>query len=169
MKSLILIITLMLSCLAMTVFAAYPVVPIAPEAQALLLESDNPQLAANKRHTYKFYRLMEAGHFDEMVELMHPNFKNHDPRIEKGVEAFVSYVKAYLARLGIEEPQPVKDTLDGVLSIVAERDLVIITFATSHDNPLVLGEKYTTTWFDMFRIKDGLIVEYWNPDKIPEE
>lgn len=169
MKTLIIIITLLLSSLAISTFAAYPVVPIAPEAQAALLESDSPQLVKNKRLAYEFYRVMEAGHFDEMTKYMHPDFRNHDPRIEKGVESFVSYVKAYLATLGVKKPQPVEDTLDGVLSIVAERDLVIVTFATSHDNPNVPGEKYTTTWFDMFRIKDGLIVEYWNPDKIPTE
>ena len=169
MKSLILIISLMLGCLPMTAFAAYPVLPVAPEAQAALLESDSPQLARNKRLAYEFYRVMEAGRFHEMTSYMHPDFRNHDPRIGKGVEAFISYVKAYLMTRGIEKPQPVKETLDGVLSIVAERDLVIITFATSHDNPLAPGEKYTTTWFDMFRIRDGLIVEYWNPDKIPDE
>jgi hypothetical protein len=32
-----------------------------------------------------------------------------------------------------------------------------------YDDPGIPGETYTTTWFDMFRIADGKIVEHWDP------
>jgi len=30
------------------------------------------------------------------------------------------------------------------------------------DNPRKPGEKYTTTWFDMWRFKDGKADEHWD-------
>jgi predicted SnoaL-like aldol condensation-catalyzing enzyme len=33
-------------------------------------------------------------------------------------------------------------------------------------NPNKPGEEYTTTWFDMFRIVDGLMVEHWDGAKL---
>ena len=29
------------------------------------------------------------------------------------------------------------------------------------------GAKYTTTWFDMWRIRDGKAVEHWDPQVVP--
>ena len=31
-----------------------------------------------------------------------------------------------------------------------------------HDDPAKPGQKYSTTWFDMFRIEDGKIAEHWD-------
>ena len=47
------------------------------------------------------------------------------------------------------------------MSIVAERDIVILAFAKQHAGPNDPSQHYTTTWFDMFRVADGKIVEHW--------
>jgi predicted SnoaL-like aldol condensation-catalyzing enzyme len=59
-----------------------------------------------------------------------------------------------------------KDTLNGLVSIFAEGDMVIMAFVREFDNSNELGEEYTTTWFDLFRIVDGLMVEHWDGAKI---
>ncbi len=46
------------------------------------------------------------------------------------------------------------------MSIVAERDLVV--FALVREGKDKDGKAYTTTWFDMFRIANGKIVEHWD-------
>ena len=47
-----------------------------------------------------------------------------------------------------------------VVSIVAERDLVVVALVREEkDNE---GKPYTTTWFDMYRIANGKIVEHWD-------
>jgi len=51
-----------------------------------------------------------------------------------------------------------------VVSIVpvAEGNLVIISFVREYREPADATKKYTTTWFDMFRIESGKIAEHWD-------
>ena len=51
------------------------------------------------------------------------------------------------------------------IAIVAEKDLVIISFAVKKQEPAKPGF-YTTTAFDMFRIENGLIAEHWDPSEM---
>ena len=50
-----------------------------------------------------------------------------------------------------------------LVSIVAEKDLVILTFVQEVKDPEGLQSTYTTAWFDMFRIEDGKIAEHCDP------
>lgn len=166
MKSLVAPIILLMCTFNTGGFAAAPVVAIPPEAQTALLESDDPQLAANKRLAYDMYRHGLAGHVDELTNFFSRDVLNHNPNEETGLEGLLDYLRTYLKRVGIHEPQPVKETIDGLISIVAERDLVTLAFVVEYDHPTIPGEKYTSTWFDMVRIKDGLIVEHWDSARI---
>ena len=47
-------------------------------------------------------------------------------------------------------------------AIVAEGDRVILSFVREAPDPKDPSVKYTTTWFDMFRIVNGKIVEHWD-------
>lgn len=47
-----------------------------------------------------------------------------------------------------------------LVSIVAERDIVVLGFVREYAEPKDASRKYTTTWFDMFRIENGKIVEH---------
>ena len=138
--------------------AAYPVVPVAAEDQAHLLQSSDPQLAANKRVAYDIYRYVMAGQLAPLEKLVSKDLVNHNPNEGNGFDGLMEYIKTFIG----SEPRPVKDTLDGLVSIFAEGDMVIIAMYREYDNPKVPGEKYTTTWFDMFRIVDGKMVEHWD-------
>jgi predicted SnoaL-like aldol condensation-catalyzing enzyme len=37
-----------------------------------------------------------------------------------------------------------------------------LSFVREYDDPTAKGQKYTTTWFDMFRIDHGKIAEHWD-------
>ena len=50
-----------------------------------------------------------------------------------------------------------------VVAMTADGDLVIMAFAREYPEPQDPTKKYTTTWFDMFRIVDGKIAEHWDP------
>ena len=145
-------------------FAAFPVVPVPAEAQAAMLESDDPQLAANKRVAYDLYRIVRAAQWDQMDTVASTDFTNHNPNEESGYEGMI----AFLARTG-RPAQPLPDTLDGLVTIFAEGDMVILAFAREYDHPTRPGETYTSTWFDMFRVEDGLVVEHWDPATIRTE
>jgi predicted SnoaL-like aldol condensation-catalyzing enzyme len=136
--------------------AAEPVVALSPEAQRALLASDDPQLAANKKLVWDMWRhFLDAGRIDDADTYLAPEYHQHNPNAETGREG----VKAYF-RAQNRQPTEVKNYIDRLVSIVAERDRVVLALVREGEDKD--GNPYTTTWFDMFRIADGKIVEHWD-------
>jgi predicted SnoaL-like aldol condensation-catalyzing enzyme len=141
---------------ALPVFAALPVTP-APD-QAALLKSKDPKLANNKKIAYDFFRVvLRARHLDEADKYMKDDYIQHNPNADTGIAGF----KAYFSKLP-GGPQPVLDTLPGLVAIQAEGNFVTLSFVREMDDPVNKGQKYTTTWFDMFRLDNGKIAEHWD-------
>ena len=64
----------------------------------------------------------------------------------------------------LRKPTPIEARVKAPLvSITAEGDLVTLSFVREYPDPNDAEKKYTTTWFDMFRIVDGKIDEHWDP------
>jgi len=136
-------------------FAALPVVP-APDQSALLKSSD-PKLAANKKVAYDFFRVVLRGlHLDQCEKYMHDDYMQHNPNADTGIKGF----KEFFTKLG--PPKEIPATLPGLVAIQAEGDYVTLSFVREYDDPKNPGKKYTTTWFDMFRITNGKIAEHWD-------
>ena len=136
--------------------AAEPVVAISPEAQRQLLESDDPTLAANKKLVWDMWRnFLQAGNIDAADTYLAPEYHQHNPNAETGLAG----VKAYFRAANLPRSE-VKDSIDRLVSIVAERDLVVLALVREGRDKD--GNPYTTTWFDMFRVADGKIVEHWD-------
>lgn len=135
--------------------AAQAQLPVEPHPdQHAMLQSDDAQLAANKRLVYDFWRYaLVARNMDRAVEYMHEDYIQHNPGIPTGRGAFVGFFSQF-------PQQEVMETIDGLVSITAERDLVTMSFVRECANPN--GGTFTTTWFDMFRVADGVIVEHWD-------
>jgi predicted SnoaL-like aldol condensation-catalyzing enzyme len=147
--------TYALAILCSPVFAALPVVPA--NDQAALLKSSDPKLAANKKVAYDFFRVvLRARHLDQAEKFMTDDYIQHNPNAETGIKGF----KDFFTRLG--PPQAIAATVPGLVAIQAEGDYVTLSFVREYDNPKDKGKKYTTTWFDMFRIANGKIVEHWD-------
>jgi len=53
------------------------------------------------------------------------------------------------------------------VAILADGDLVVLSFAREYPDPQDPAKRYTTTRFDMFRIVDGKIAEHWDPATKP--
>ena len=149
----------LLLALATAGFAGLPVVPAAD--QAALLASASPKLAANKQLAYDFFRIILRGRRLERVgEFMLVSYIQHNPEVETGMAGFL----AFFSHLG--GPRPIPDTVPGLVAIQAEGDFVTLSFVDERENPQHPGTKYTTTWFDMFRIEDGRIAEHWDNDTL---
>jgi predicted SnoaL-like aldol condensation-catalyzing enzyme len=87
---------------------------------------------------------------------MKDDYIQHNPNADTGIVGF----KAYFSKLG--GPQPVEDTVPGLVAIQAEGNFVTLSFVREYDDPVNKGQKYTTTWFDMFRFDNGKIAEHWD-------
>lgn len=132
------------------------------EGQLKMLEHEDPQLAANKRLVWDMWRtLLNGFHVDRAGEFIHEDYIQHNPLANTGLEGMQSFFRA----LGIPPGEIPEAIPEGVVDIIAERDLVLIAFPRTYTDSC--GREYTTTWFDLFRIKDGKIVEHWDPATRP--
>lgn len=124
--------------------------------QKELLESDDPQLAANKKLVYDFWiNVFQTRNTDLAPEYMVEDYIQHNPTVPTGRQPFMDF-------FGQFEQQPVQDSIPNLVYIMAENDMVVLAFKREHSDPDQEGETYTTTWFDMFRIEDGKIAEHWD-------
>jgi len=157
MKSLFPVMMLSLMVFTASAVAQEPV--IAATNHQALLQSDDPQLAANKRLVYDFWReVFEGGHLDLADKYLTESYIQHNPNVPGGRQSFVDFFSQFTTA------KPIKETVEmPLVSIVAEKDLVILTFVQEVKEPEGKHGAYTTTWFDMFRIEDGKIAEHWDP------
>lgn len=152
MKTLFSVLTLIMCC---SVAHAQVPVQVATNQQALL-KSDNPQLQHNKELVYNFWlNVLQAKNMKDVDKYMAKDYIQHNPTVPTGRKAFVKFFSQF-------KQQPVKPTIDNLVSIVAERDLVVLAFRRTLKDPKNNDKTYTTTWFDMLRIKNGKIVEHWD-------
>ena len=137
-------------------FAQLPVVPLA--SQKTLLQSTDPKLAANKKLVYDCWReMLEGGHLELADKYLTETYMQHNPNVPTGRKGFVDFFSKFA------KPKPIVDTIQApVVAMVAERDLVVISFAAKLTDPTDSTKIYTSTWFDMFRIENGKLAEHWD-------
>lgn len=124
-----------------------------------MLASPDARLAANKRLVYDFWReVFEAGHMELAEKYMAEGYIQHNPNVPTGRAAFVEFFSKNVA------PRPIESRVRApLIAILAEGDRVVLAFAREVVDPKDAAKKYSTTWFDMFRIEDGKIAEHWDP------
>ena len=123
-----------------------------------LLASADPRLAANKRLVYDFFReVIEGGHMELAEKYLAESYIQHNPTVPTGrtgfVEVFSKFAKPKTIEAKMKSP---------VVSIIAEGNLVVLSFVKEYNDPADTTKKYTTTWFDMLRIEDGKLAEHWD-------
>jgi len=128
-----------------------------PDHEALLASSD-PKLAANKRLVYDFWReVFEGGHLDLAPKYMTESYIQHNPLVASGRDTFVNFFAKFA------QPKPIEPKVKTPLvAILAEGDLVTMVFVRELEDPKDKTQKYTTTWFDMWRIENGKMAEHWD-------
>jgi predicted SnoaL-like aldol condensation-catalyzing enzyme len=131
--------------IATSVWAQVPVA-VHPNQQALL-QSDNPLLAANKKLVFDFWReVFQARNMDLAPKYMAEDYIQHNPNVPTGRQAFIDF-------FGRLERQPVQPAIENLVTMIAERDSVVLGFRRELPDPRNPGQRYTTTWFDMLRIE----------------
>lgn len=158
---LLLLVMLGALCVGRPAIAQEPVVPAAnPEA---LFTDPNPQLNANKQVALHIERdLLEANHWDEASKYLTKRYLQHNPLVASGRDPVVKYFEA------MRKPTPIPAHMKTpIVAVVAEGDLVIVVTARTLPNPRNPSKTYTTSWFDMWRIKNGKADEHWDAATIP--
>jgi len=147
------------ACLMLLVTPLQPQVPVlANTNHAQMLASPDAGLAANKRIVYDFWReVFEGRHMDLAEKYMAESYIQHNPNVATGRAAFVDFFSK------LSGPKPIEAQVKAPLvAIVAEGDLVVLSFVREGPDPKDPTKKYTTTWFDMFRLEGGKIAEHWD-------
>ena len=122
-----------------------------------MIYNDDPQLFANKRLAFDVWRhIPEAGR-EELAELyLDPIYIQHNSNAATGRDGFKEY-------FSMRPDSAIETTLeDPLVAIVAEGDLVVQVLQEERPHPNKPREIYYVAWFDMFRMKDGRIIEHWD-------
>jgi predicted SnoaL-like aldol condensation-catalyzing enzyme len=125
--------------------------------QYALLEAAEPGLAWNKRQVFDFWRQVADAGREELVEVyVDASFVGRSSIMAADRSGFAAHFSARPER-------PIAVSLaDPLVAMVAEGDLVVQVRMWQHAHPSRAGDTYTTTSFDMFRLVDGRLVEYWD-------
>jgi predicted SnoaL-like aldol condensation-catalyzing enzyme len=158
MKTRILVALSFVALIAVPVGAQEPVVGVAdPEA---LFKSPDPKLNANKQVAYGIFRdLLEANHWELAGKYLTDRYIQHNPNAASGLAGVVTFFTKVMK----VQPKPIGKTLTTkIVSVTAEGDLVTVAWPREYKDPKDPSKTYTTTWFDMWRIKDGKADEHWD-------
>lgn len=138
--------------------------PVPAAGQAALLHSDVSNLARNKRVVFDYWRTVrQAGDAAKVPVYIDSGYKSHDPAVGGGRQELIDFVKRQAT------PQPLRDSLDGLVNLVAENDFVMLQTLTVIDHPNDPEIQYQSVNHDVFRLRDGKIVEQWSTARITAE
>ena len=107
--------------------------------------------------TVEFKDILQYGHVELAEKVMAPTYIQHNPNVPTGRAAFVEFFSKFA------KPIPIEPRVKAPLvAVVGDGDLVVLSFVREASDPKDAAKKYTTTWFDMFRVENGKIAEHWD-------
>ena len=126
-----------------------------------LFHSPDPKLNTNKQTAYHIEKdLLEAGHWEQASKWLTEQYIQHNPQAKSGREGVVYF----FTQVRKATPKPVPEKMKTkVVSVTAEGDLVTVATVREVKDANDPTKSYTTTWFDMWRFKDGKADEHWDP------
>ena len=155
---------LTLSALFATLLACAPAIAQEPvkgvaDPDSLFKDKDR-KMNALKQVAYHIEKdLLQCNHWEEADKWLTPEYIQHNPQVASGRDNVVKF-------FGSRPKTATCDKLTApVVAVTADGDLVtVVTAANRKDSK---GNAYTTTWFDMWRIKNGKADEHWDPATKP--
>lgn len=149
----------MLGAVGMSAQGQEPVTPAA-DTEALFHSAD-PQLDANKHVAYMIEKdLLQAEHWELASKYLTERYIQHNPNAASGRAAVVRYFTQVVK----VKPGPITPKLlkNNIVAVMADGDLVLVASVHKLKDPKDPTKSYTTTSFDMWRIKDGKADEHWD-------
>ena len=126
-----------------------------------LFTSPDPVLNRNKQAAYHIVKdLLEAGHWEQAERWLTPEYHQHNPMVPSGRDTVVNFFTKAIKL----QPKPIPDKMKTpIVAVLADGDLVTVVYPREIKDPKDPSKSYTTTWFDMWRFKDGKADEHWDP------
>ena len=126
-----------------------------------LFHSSDLKLNANKQVAYHIVKdLLEAGHGELADRYLTERYIQHNPNAASGRNGVVKF----FTEVRKVKPGPIPQKMNTkIVSVVAEGDLVVVAYVRKLKDAQDSSPSYTTTWFDMWRFKDGKADEHWDP------
>src|SRR5438128_971754 len=111
-----------------------------------LFTSPDPKLHANKQVVLHIVRdLLEANHWELADKYLTKEYIQHNPNVASGLDPVLKF-------FGSRAPTLIPDRRrwkTKVVSVTAERDLVVVAFARENRDPRDSTETYKTRWLHM--------------------
>ncbi len=125
-----------------------------------LFHSKNALQEKNKQAAYHIMKeLLEANHWEMTDKWITERYIQHNPNAKSGRDGVVYY----FTQVRKVKPTDIPAKLGTpIVSVVAEGDYVIVVQPREIKNKEDPSKNYTTTWFDMWRFKDGKADEHWD-------
>ncbi len=123
-----------------------------------LFTSPDPLLNTNKQCAYHIMKdLLEANHWEQADRWLTSDYHQHNPNVVSGRDAVVKFFTSF------RKPSPVPVHMSTkIVAVIAEGDLVVVVTPRELPDPRDPSKKYTTSWFDMWRFKNGKADEHWD-------
>jgi predicted SnoaL-like aldol condensation-catalyzing enzyme len=149
------------ACAAFPGLAQEPVVAAA-DPEALFTDPD-PVLHANKQVVLHIMReLIQCNYWDQADKWLSERYLQHNPNVKSG-RANV------LAFFGSPPKAPTCDKLTmPVVTVLTSGNIVGVVLRMEYDNPKKPGTKYTTIFYDQWRVVDGKADEHWDTGLLSE-
>ncbi len=80
----------------------------------------------------------------------------HNPKAPTGRQGFIDF----FLNISQGQTRAIPEAVPRIVSMQAEGDIVTLSFVWKLKDKD--GKEYTSTWFDMFKIKSDEIVEHWD-------
>ena len=131
-----------------------------------LFHSPDPKLDANKQVAYRIVKdLLESAHWEKADQYLTARYIQHNPLAASGRDGVVKFFTEVLK----VKPKAIPAKMTSkIVAVLAEGDLVTVAYVLDVKDPKDAAKSYTTTWFDMWRIKDGKADEHWDPATKPK-
>jgi predicted SnoaL-like aldol condensation-catalyzing enzyme len=122
---------------------------------------DTAQEAKNKQLVLDMWQgvIVEAS-ADAVLKYISPDYIQHNPTVAPGRDGIYNAVKKLHEDL--QKPDAKPHTNKKLIHAFADGDLVALTWTQELPLPSDPTKTFVTGAFDMFRLKDGLVVEHWD-------